>query len=202
MGTDITMYAESFNNDTNEWEKIGKIFIDSGSVLVDRIYSYINNNFISKSDKVKPFEFFERFYLNTPNDKYEIKCFNCLTEEFGDSYKTDLVYSECSYRMFGVLNKTRFVQLDPIGEVNRGLPKDVSTEIKNLLHTDKDIYGNIEGVNYLYLSEIINSIYYYFNDDSLVRLGLSYYFFRTVPKMLLINGYDPYKTRFVFWFDR
>jgi hypothetical protein len=210
MGCDVHMYAEKRNTNTNKWEKVGNIFIDD--FLHAGIVKAFSNVFGFSEEE--SYKITKKYYFNlTPEDKVEEKLFNFIKENtikdednpFLRDYDTlpflnpfiDSPYNGRNYTLFGVLAGVRDRNVKLISDCDRGLPEDVSEEIRKLSE-DFGIDGHSH--NYLYLYEIIDSVYYNMTDKELDDFGLGTYFFRKTVDNLLKIG-EPKDVRIVFWFD-
>jgi hypothetical protein len=210
MGCDVHMYVETRNTNTNKWEKVGNIFID------DYIHSGVVKAFstVTGISEKESYAITKKYYTNlSPENEIEEKLFNFIKENsikdednpFLQRYDElpflnpyiDSPYNGRNYTLFGALAGVRNRGVRLISDRDRGLPKDVSKEIRQL----SEKYG-IDGHshNYLYLYEILSSKYYSMTDHDLDEFGLGTYFFRNSVEQLLKLG-DPKDVRIVFWFD-
>ncbi len=210
MGCDVHMYAEKFNKETHQWEKIGTEFFDL--YHVDTIVNEISRQFGLTYEESK--ELLYRYLRGNRNPKNKIEDYimkkyldNSISDNpnhdwWNDKSKlpypyTDQPYGGRNYDLFGALAGVRNDNMELIADMDRGLPDDVSEEICNI----SDEWGmDAHSHNYLYLDEILNSSYYKMSDSELDNMGLGTYFFRDVVDALLYLG-DPKDIRIVFWFD-
>ena len=210
MGCDIHMYAEKRNSKTGKWELLVDKFLD------DYKLAYIIN-YISKlyglDDKETNKVVLNYFKGVKPKNKLDLHIYGELSKVVTDDPefewwqqteggkfahpKNSEPYMGRNYNLFGVLGNVRnYDNLDPIFS-DRYIPNDTSKEICDMVDS-WDIDGHSH--NYLYLDEIIDSVYYNMSDDELNEIGVGTRFFRGAVDSLLELG-NPEDIRIIFWFD-
>ena len=210
MGCDIHMLAETYNDETKTWEFVNNKFIDNW--IFERAINHLSDFFgitkkeskhvlmcyvNKKSSRNKLFKKIIDDYLpmvlNLDSDKWGEN-----TSTFIANFMTSSVYIGRNYTLFGVLNQVRSYHEDTITDINRGLPLDVSNEIKE----ESDSWGgDAHSHTHIYLNEILDSKYYKFTNSKLDSYGLGRLFFRDSVKALKKLNKDYTKVRIVFWFD-
>ena len=213
MGCDIHMFTEIYNTKKKKWEKVGAHFVDN--YIFDHISNRVSE--VYGLDKKEVNELLENyFYGKDPKNNFEVRMYKLLDNEITDDPNfdwwrnesklpypyTDQPYQGRNYRLFGALAGVRDTSMDPVVDIERGLPKDVSKEICRI----SDEWG-VDGHshNYLYLDEILQSSYMNMTNRELDIIGVGSYFFKhLVPKLVEFAknvGVNNNQIRLVFWFD-
>ena len=218
MGCDIHMFAEKYNRENNQWEKVGNEFISEYSIY--SISKHIENE-IGCDTKIAENilnKYIDDSYdknLNPKNiqEKLEKYIFNYLNENLPPKDKvvswsevefegklpnlyTDTPYDSRNYEVFGVLAGVRGEENGVI-DYPRYLPEDVSEEIKNE-HERWDL--DAHSTTYYTLDELLDSKYRKMSVVELAELRLKYFFIDVLDSCLKLTD-NPSDFRLVFWFD-
>ena len=218
MGCDIHMFAERYNRDSNQWEKVGNEFIyDYGFYSITKhienevgcdtkIAQNILNKYLDDS-------YDKNFKPKNIEEKLEKYIFNYLNENLPPKDKvvswsevefegklpnlyTDTPYDGRNYEVFGVLAGVRGGENGVI-DYPRYLPNDVSEEIKNE-HERWDL--DAHSATYYTLDELLDSDYRKMSVGELAEMRLKYFFIDVLDSCLKLTD-NPSDFRLVFWFD-
>lgn len=211
MGCDISLYVEKYNPVDDQWDKVGKVFLNdyaTGKIIEDikKIFGVDDNesNEIIKKFKygTPPSNRTEQYILNKHiPSKMSGEGTSWFEAEGQGKYPypyTDQPYTGRCYRLFGILAQVRDASLEPIHpNFYRGLPTDVSPEVEELA----DSWGaDGHSHNYLTLGELLDSKYGKMAAQELNDLGIDpFFFYRVIPSLLELGDKDS--IRIVFWFD-
>jgi len=218
MGCDIHMFAEKYNREDNQWEKVGNEFISDYSIY--SITKHIENEVgcdtkIAQNILNKYFDdsYDKNFKPKNIQEKLEKYIFNYLNENLPPKDKvvswsevefegklpnlyTDTPYDGRNYELFGVLAGVRSREYDMI-DYPRCLPNDVSKEIKD----EHERWGiDAHSATYYTLDELLDSDYRKMSVDELAEMRLEYFFKDVLDTCLKLTD-NPSDFRLVFWFD-
>ena len=212
MGCDIHMFVEKYNNNTKNWESVGKKFPDDNVIhtIMKFMEHHLGTSYEESGELINKFLKGEE-----PKTKFEyhiLKVFlpqevpmeddgsNWWGNEGKLSYPfTREPYIGRNYNLFGALGNVRNYDTEKAVAWERGLPDDVSDDICSL----SDDWGvDSHSHNHLYLDELIDSKYYKMTEEELDESGLGTGFFnKTIDNILNFVDADPEDIRIVFWFD-
>ena len=218
MGCDIHMFAEKYNRENNQWEKVGNEFLSDYSIY--SITKHIENEIGCDTKLAENIlnKYLDDSYdknLNPKNiqEKLEKYIFNYLNENLPPKDKvvswsevefdgklpnlyTDTPYDGRNYELFGVLAGVRSREYNMI-DYPRYLPNDVSKEIKY----EHERWGiDAHSTTYYTLDELLDSKYRKMSVGELAEIRLKYFFKDVLDTCLKLTD-NPSDFRLVFWFD-
>ena len=218
MGCDIHMFAEKYNRENNQWEKVGNEFLSDYSIYSitkhieneigcdTKIAQNILNKYLDDSyDKnFKPKNIQEKLekyvfnYLNEnlpPKDK-EVSWSESEIEGKLPNLYTCTPYDGRNYNLFGVLAGVRSREEGMI-DYPRDLPDDLSEEIRDEYMS----WGcDAHSATYYTLDELLDSKYRKMSVGELAEIRLKYFFKDVLDTCLKLTD-NPSDFRLVFWFD-
>ena len=218
MGCDIHMFAEKYNRENNQWEKVGNEFLSDYSIYSitkhieneigcdTKIAQNILNKYLDDSyDKnFKPKNIQEKLekyvfnYLNEnlpPKDK-EVSWSESEIEGKLPNLYTCTPYDGRNYNLFGVLAGVRSREEGMI-DYPRDLPDDLSEEIRDEYMS----WGcDAHSATYYTLDELLDSDYRKMSVGELAEIRLKYFFKDVLDTCLKLTD-NPSDFRLVFWFD-
>lgn len=207
MGADIHMYAEVYDETTNEWVLQKNKFYNwyTHKMVSNHLQEYFG---LTNKQCIKVIDYF--YSGKKSRNQLEWKIINEYLpnslKEYDDwdgilslgnlpHLLIDEVYIYRNYQLFGILNDVRsYGDIHIVEDYDRGLPDDITEELHDMYLLFED---DSHSPSYLFLDEIIESD---IHKNKKLSSGVKFFLKKCVNSLKkLDNNYK--NVRVVFWFD-